>query len=379
MLNVQRHHMEKNSTPLIDDNIRSTKIMQSILKWPGGKKQELKIIKKHLPENFQNYYEPFVGGGSCYLNIDANKSFINDKCDDLINVYKSINDKEFLDLLYKFDEIWSSIETVCSDKNIILNYHNHTIADYVIKQVSAITLLNQLTNVENDIFQKELRKRLNAKLQNISKLNQNKEIQDSDISNNVEASIKSAFYNYNRHLLNHYKSELSIPHYSAIYYFIRDMAYSGMFRYCQNGHFNVPYGGIGYNAKIFAHKIKYLQSHFMATKIQDTEIFCEDFYDFFQKVIPSKDDFIFLDPPYDTEFSTYSQNTFDKTDQERLANYLINETSAKWMLIIKSTDFITNLYSKNNLQIIAFDKTYQVSFQNRNNKNCVHLLIANYE
>ena len=45
----------------------------SIVKWQGGKKQELKIIKEYLPKEFQNYYEPFVGGGSCFLNIEAKK------------------------------------------------------------------------------------------------------------------------------------------------------------------------------------------------------------------------------------------------------------------------------------------------------------------
>ena len=370
--------MGKSYTPSIN-SIQSAQTMQSIVKWPGGKKQEIRIIKKYLPECFQNYYEPFVGGGSCYLNINADKYFINDKCDDLINIYETINNKEFIDLLHKFDKVWEFIEEICNDSNIIVNYHNNTIIDYIFRQINSINLLNKLTNLDSSIFLKELEKRLNSKLTHISKLNHDKEVQDIDVINNIEASIKSAFYNYNRYLLNHYESKLSTPHYSAIYYFIRDMSYSGMFRYCRNGNFNVPYGGIGYNGKKFANKIEYFKSTFIKNKFDNTSISCKDFYKFFQDTQPSKDDFIFLDPPYDTEFSTYSQNTFDKSDQERLANYLTNETTSKWMLVIKNTDFIQNLYSKNNLQIIEFDKTYQVSFQNRNNRKCVHLLIKNYE
>ena len=91
----------------------------------------------------------------------------------------------------------------------------------------------------------------------------------------------------------------------------------------------------------------------------------------------SKDDFIFLDPPYDTEFSTYAQNEFDKEDQIRLANYMKN-TKAKFMLIIKNTDFIYNLYNIEKFKIRSFDKKYMVSFQNRNDKNVEHLIITNY-
>ncbi len=100
--------------------------------------------------------------------------------------------------------------------------------------------------------------------------------------------------------------------------------------------------------------------------------------DLIKKHSPIKKDFIFLDPPYDTEFSTYAQNEFNRNDQERLANYLIKNTRAKWMMIIKNTNFILNLYSNKGLSIEIFDKTYLVSFMNRNNKQTEHLLIKNY-
>ena len=57
----------------------------------------------------------------------------------------------------------------------------------------------------------------------------------------------------------------------------------------------------------------------------------------------SDKDFIFLDPPYDTDFSDYEKATFDKKDQERLAKCLY-KTKAKFILIIKDTPFISSLY-----------------------------------
>jgi len=104
-----------------------------------------------------------------------------------------------------------------------------------------------------------------------------------------------------------------------------------------------------------------------------------DFEDFLVKYKPLKQDFIFLDPPYDSEFSTYTKNKFGKEDQKRLSNYLIKECQSHWMLIIKNTDYIRQLYFNKGLNIKSFDKTYLVSFMNRNDKNTEHLLITNYK
>jgi DNA adenine methylase len=100
---------------------------------------------------------------------------------------------------------------------------------------------------------------------------------------------------------------------------------------------------------------------------------------FFDKNEPKEGDFIFLDPPYDSEFSTYAQNEFTRDDQIRLADYLINDCKANWMMVIKNTDFIYGLYDKEGITINSFDKKYLVSFQNRNNKKAKHLIITNYK
>ena len=93
---------------------------------------------------------------------------------------------------------------------------------------------------------------------------------------------------------------------------------------------------------------------------------------------PQANDFIFLDPPYDSEFSTYAQNTFDGRDQERLARYLLDECRAAFMLVIKNTDVTLKLYRGRNFTISAFNKKYPVSFHDRNNKEAEHLIITNF-
>ena len=155
-------------------------------------------------------------------------------------------------------------------------------------------------------------------------------------------------------------------------------AYGGMFRYNLKGEFNVPYGGIAYNSKNLMKKLEYFHSNNLHNLLKKTNISNLDFEMFLDYFKPSKHDFIFLDPPYDTEFSTYTKNIFNKNDHIRLADYLINHCQAKWLLIINNTDFIQYLYGDKGLNIDSFDKTYLVSFMNRNNKKTKHLIIKNY-
>ena len=202
---------------------------------------------------------------------------------------------------------------------------------------------------------------------------------DNDILDNIETALKSAFYMHIRHIYNNtkkYKIDNALK--SAMFLFIRNFAYSGMFRYNTKGEFNVPYGGIAYNRKNFRKKVDYLRTKELEVLLNRTTIESLDFEVFFKNHQPTKNDFVFLDPPYDSEFSTYAKNEFTKADQKRLANYLIKECKAKWMMIIKNTNFIFNLYNNKGLNIQSFDKTYLVSFMNRNDKKAEHLLIANY-
>jgi len=116
-----------------------------------------------------------------------------------------------------------------------------------------------------------------------------------------------------------------------------------------------------------------LYNYLSSTVIENT-----DFEAFFQNHLPQANDFIFLDPPYDSEFSTYAQNEFSMQDQERLARYLQRDCKANFMLIIKNTPAIFKLYDQAGLNLRTFDKRYLVSFQDRNDRKAEHLMITNY-
>ncbi len=353
--------------------------MKTILKWPGGKEKELPIIQKYMPEYTGRFIEPFLGGGAVFFNVDNEKCYINDKSCELINLYNCIKRKntDMVKFLERAIKEFHSIGTFVNkhEEAILKLYHNRITVDEFLDRYKNYFL--SLAGEYNIIFLKELKRNLNNKRSRSMILERKKgEIPDKDKLENMEAGMKSAYYMYIRYLHNH-SSKLSCGQQAAVFFFIREYCYSSMFRYNRNGEFNVPYGGISYNKKNLQNKFEYLLSEDVSKKLSTANISCMDFEEFLNDINVVKDDFIFLDPPYDTQFSTYTQNKFGPEEQIRLCRFL-KQTPAKIMLIIKNTDFIYKLYEKD-FEIAKFSKKYAVNFMNRNNCKAEHLIITNYK
>lgn len=370
--------------------------MQPILKWAGGKDKELRYILPAAPDVFDNYYEPFVGGGAVFMAVEADHYFVNDFSEELISLYRYLaaQDNRFFDLAEAIDRSWLNADLFYDNSQelmaIYMDYRQGVINKDVLSirinefcqrnHDEIVDVIDNVLALQPEIFVEELEKNLKRKMVRMFKLEHEKhELPVSDIGDNIRTAIKSALYMYFRHLYNHrelYENDGQM--YCAIFLFIRNYCYSGMFRYNDDGEFNVPYGGMAYNNKTLERKLEYYRSADLVAHFADTEICNFDFEEFFHLHNPGAEDFVFLDPPYDSEFSTYAQNEFTRADHERLAAYLINECHARWMLVIKNTDFIFGLYHHPGINIREFNKTYQVSFMNRNDRDVQHLLITNY-
>ncbi len=66
--------------------------LKPFIKWVGGKRQLLDVITSNLPEEFNHYYEPFIGGGAVFFELQHTPSLINDYNTELVNVYETIRD-----------------------------------------------------------------------------------------------------------------------------------------------------------------------------------------------------------------------------------------------------------------------------------------------
>ena len=79
------------------------------VKWAGGKRQLLTQIRERMPEKYDRYYEPFVGGGAVVFELLPKKAVINDINQSLVNAYRQICDKpeEFINTVNQLDsEMW---------------------------------------------------------------------------------------------------------------------------------------------------------------------------------------------------------------------------------------------------------------------------------
>ncbi|MDE5411775.1 DNA adenine methylase [Alkalihalobacterium chitinilyticum] len=376
-------------------------MVKPFVKWPGGKTGELEIIHQFLPTSMNNYIEPFLGGGACFLSIPKEKyhqAYVNDFSGELIALYTLIRERNELFNRYLHDiwDVWSFFGMLSNDYyETLRSYYGRYKSDEIEKEQLkelidefieikrnevAIGVQNSL-DINFERLIKELKKSILSKFTN-TKNNEIKkgDLPEEDYRKNFESSIRASVYTYYRYLYNErVKYNLDQEMHIALFFYLREFCYSSMFRYNKSGGFNVPYGGASYNSKAFNHKIDYLWSTDLQNILRHTNIYNADFQEFLQEIPNHEEDFIFLDPPYDSDFSTYANHSFVSKDQERLANYLINHCNCRFMLIIKNTDFIYNLYNQPGINIIGFDKEYSVSFMDRNDRKVEHILITNYK
>lgn len=367
-----------------------------LIKWAGGKEQELKYILPLIPA-FTRYYEPFVGGGAVFFALQAPYKFINDKSHELFSFYSLVAERntEFfrmLDLLLHHWQFLSNFVDVHAVQFVDM-YRPFSLGERSWSEMAGVlgkfvaTRTPDFQALETEIsadprgyFLAEIRRNLLHKVKRMKSLEgKNGRLPVTDIVANFESALKSAYYMYIRQLYNEIGREKSgDERAAAFFFFVRENAYASMFRYNKQGKFNVPYGGITYNRKDLARKITYLKSPEVSAHFANTVLTSEDFATFLRRYPPQADDFLFVDPPYDSEFSAYARNEFTMQDHMRLADYLTGECRAKFLLVIKNTPAILNLYENKQLRITTFAKKYLVSFQARNNRTTEHLLITNF-
>ena len=155
--------------------------MKPMIKYRGGKSNEIKNFFKYIPKNYDRYIEPFFGGGALFFYLEPKRSIINDINKNLMNFYFEVS-KYYLDV-----------------KKELVSLHN--------------------------IYQKN-----REEFDQLKKLSPHEHVIDHN--EELYYSIRN-MYNL--------KSEKKY-HDATIYYFINKTAYSGMIRYNAHGEYNVPFG-----------------------------------------------------------------------------------------------------------------------------------------
>ena len=366
----------------------------TIIKWPGGKARELRYVSDLIPA-FDRYVEPFFGGGAMFFHLKPNCAILNDISPNLIRFYRLVQaqDRSLEKYLRAYDEGFQSLLSACDRSIPEIRTVYQGIRCGSLSPEAAFSRLSSLSaklacdavsglllDPVSDMcgFTDQLAVSCLGKMIRTAKIEKGAPFCEEDLNENLITGFAGGYYLYFRDLYNRAALAGEVPdeaRNAANFFFIREYCYGSMFRYNSKGGFNIPYGGMTYNRKKLSEKIDRIFSDEIRDLFSGAELFCSDFSDFIAGHSLSERDFMFLDPPYDSDFSEYEGKAFTKEDQKRLAE-ILKKTDARFIMIIKNTEFIRSLYT-DHFPILCFDKTYAYNVRSRNDRNVEHLIITN--
>lgn len=369
-------------------------MLKPLIKWPGGKASEISRFASLIPD-YDRYIEPFVGGGAVYFYLKPEKAVINDISGSLMEFYRLVKeqDQEFKRILELYESSFAKLKELCDLRyhDILTLYRVYELAEQEGHKVRGLKLNQGLVSQiagdpqvltelvpDREEFLEQMLEMTEDKFFRTIHNHQRKPFGSKDLKDNLVTGFTSGFYMYFRKVFNDIASGklLATKQYEvANFYFIREYCYGSMFRYNAKGEFNIPYGGISYNGKDFRAKVSHIFGEEVARLLKRTEIYCQDFEKFLRGMELTERDFLFLDPPYDTDFSDYEGKDFDRADQKRLADFL-KETKAQFLLVIKNTNYIYSLY-QDRFRMLSFDNHYLYNMRSRNDRKAEHLIITN--
>ena len=378
-------------SPTVERQVISKDLLEGqqspFVKWPGGKTGELQKIRAALPDDRpERYLEPFLGGGSVLLSVDDSiPARANDICPELINLFEgggtagSQLHEELLSLGQAWEEFHSIVDRFVEISRGVMSGEVTDPMAASLLELATRPIFATLQDLHAE-FVVRLHADIPKKLARIRKLEQKhqRELPTDEFVANLEGSVRSTFYMAIRSRYN--KSRLAgkfDAKRDADFFFLREFSYASMFRFNSRNEFNVPYGGISYNRKSFLSKVRHLFSEDLRKRLLNTEFTKLDFGDFFIKAEPTSSDFVFVDPPYDTEFSDYDGRPFFGKDQMRLAS-LLESLPSKVMIVIGNSPLIRDLYPESRWNLQNDDMLYKWTIKERNQRAAQHLTITNY-
>ena len=82
--------------------------MEPVIKWSGSKRSQAQEIIKHF-EQFDCYYEPFLGGGSVMYAVNSSSAICGDICEPLIGFWKMVQSSP-REVISYYSEEWNRLQ-----------------------------------------------------------------------------------------------------------------------------------------------------------------------------------------------------------------------------------------------------------------------------
>lgn len=297
-------------------------IARSPLFYVGDKYKLISEIKSHFPQKINRLIEPFVGGGSVMMNIEANGYLLNDIDSYVIAIHRML-----CSFIGHEEDFFNQFFTMVKHYGLSLSYAGHT--------------------VPNELKQ-EFPKTYYAKY--------NKEAYDqlkNDFNNRTDKDIMQLYmlliYGFNR-----------------------------MLRFNSNGEFNLPVGDVDFNKN--THDA--LDDYFCLLANKQLEWHNQDFREFIDKIDFQEGDLVYLDPPYLITFSEY--NKLWNTETETALLHLLDNLNERNIRFAISN--VTHYKGKVNETFLEWSTHYTnypiksnyISFNDNTIKNFNEVLVTNY-
>lgn len=136
---------------------------------------------------------------------------------------------------------------------------------------------------------------------------------------------------------------------AELFYYLNKTGYNGLCRFNNSGKFNVPFGKYK--------KINYISDFKYYSKLFNKWTFnCMDFESLHLK----DNDFIYADPPYDVDFTQYSKENFNWSEQIRLAEWLSKHNGIV-LLSNQATKRIIDLYKNLGFELEFYSAPRMIS------------------
>ena len=300
-----------------------SKIYRSPLFYVGDKYKLYPKIRKYFPKTINRFIEPFTGGGSVFLNVNANEYLLNDIDTNVINIHRflieqSENPKAFFDSVFE----------VIQEYNLSHSY---------IK----------------DIVPQELK----------------------------DEWIKTYYAKFNKHGFDKLKADYNSSNEKSVLhlYLLLIFGFNRMLRFNSKGKYNLPVGNVDFNKNTEVA----LNDYFRLTKQKNIQFHNLDFLDFFKQIDFQEDDFVYLDPPYLITFSEYNKLWNEETER-RLLDFLewLDTQNVKFAVsnVSHYKGKVNQQFSEWSIQHNSFDiKSNYISYHDNSKKEFKEVLITNYE
>lgn len=298
-------------------------LIRSPFFYVGDKFRILSQILPYFPAKIKTYIEPFVGGGSVFLNVNAERFVLNDIDSNMINLHDYL--------------------CACSSNP---NLFFEQITNRILELGLSRSFLEDIVPADLKIeypktYYAKFNKESYAKLKN--DYNKNK--------NNLLDLYLLLIYGFNRIL-----------------------------RFNSSGNFNLPVGNVDFNKNV----INALKTYFKSVNSKNIHFSNQDYKNFIEHFSYNEDDFMYLDPPYLITFSEYNKLWNEEKERELLG--LLDDLArnkVKWAISNLVADYnkgthneiFDNWMKKYNVHEI---NSYYISFNNNKVRPTREVLITNY-